>query len=133
MIDILPIQTYSKTHTHMETRYLPEVATVVPDYKHKAFTVYFKDDNSPLSLNFQNYLTWIMMQDAKLTDYMLNSHRNSTFNDMIQDLYELGYPVDAKLSEFFVAVEDKLEPALLKFLQFMRNDFQEPQDSEGEF
>ena len=74
-----------------------------------------------------------MMQDAKLTDYMLNSHRNSTFNDMIQDLYELGYPVDAKLGEFFVAVEDKLEPALLKFLQFMRNDFQEPQDSEGEF
>ena len=133
MIDILFIQTYSKTHTPMETRYLPEVATVVPDYKHKAFTVYFKDDNSPLSLNFQNYLTWIMMQDAKLTDYMLNSHRNSTFNDMIQDLYELGYPVDAKLSGFFVAVEDKLEPALLKFLQFMRNDFQEPQYSEGEF
>ena len=117
----------------METRYLPEVATVVPDYKHKAFTVYFKDDNSPLSLNFQNYLTWIMMQDAKLTDYMLNSHRNSTFNDMIQDLYELGYPVDAKLGEFFVAVEDKLEPALLKFLQFMRNDFEEPQEEEGEF
>jgi hypothetical protein len=133
MIDILFIQTYFKTHTPMETRYLPEVATVIPDYKHKAFTVYFKDDNSPLSLNFQNYLTWIMMQDAKLTDYMLNSHRNSTFNDMIQDLYELGYPVDAKLSEFFVAVEDKLEPALLKFLQFMRNDFQEPQDTEGEF
>jgi hypothetical protein len=133
MIDILFIPTYSKTHTPMETRYLPEVATVVPDYKHKAFTVYFKDDNSPLSLNFQNYLTWIMMQDAKLTDYMLNSHRNSTFNDMIQDLYELGYPVDAKLSEFFVAVEEKLEPALLKFLQFMRNDFQEPQDTEGEF
>ena len=73
MIDILFIQTYSKTHTHMETRY------------------------------------------------------------MIQDLDELGYPVDAKLGEFFVAVEDKLEPALLKFLQFMRNDFEEPQEEEGEF
>lgn len=133
MIDILPIQTYSKTHTQMGTRYLPEVTAVIPDYKHKAFTVYFKDDNSPLSLNFQNYLTWIMMQDAKLTDYMLNSHRDSTFNDMIQDLYELGYPVDVKLGEFFVAVEDKLEPALLKFLQFMRNDFQEPLDMEDNF
>jgi hypothetical protein len=133
MIDILFIPAYSKTHTPMETRYLPEVSTVVPDYKHKAFTVYFKDDNSPLSLNFQNYLTWIMMQDAKLTDYIIQKHRDSTFNDMIQDLYELGYPVDAKITEFFAAMEDKLEPALLKFLQFMRNDFQEPQDTEGDF
>lgn len=115
----------------METRLLPEVSTVVPDYKNKAFTVYFKDDNDPLSLNFQNYLMWIMLKDAQLTDYVVKNHSKNSFNDMIQDLYEIGYPVESKIVEFFDEVETKLDPAILRFLHFLRNGFEgTPQDDD---
>ncbi len=115
----------------METRLLPEVSTVVPDYKNKAFTVYFKDDNDPLSLNFQNYMLWIMLKDVQLTDYIVKNHNKNSFSDMIQDLYEIGYPVESKIMEFFDEVETKLDPALLRFLHFLRNGFEgTPQDDD---
>lgn len=116
----------------METRLLPEVTTVVPDYKNKAFTVYFKDDEDlTLSLNFQNYMTWALLKDAELTNYIVKNHSKNTFNDMIQDLYEIGYPVESKVAEFFDDVESKLDPAILRFLQFIRNGFDgNPQDDD---
>lgn len=107
---------------------LPEVTTVVPDYNKKAFTVYFKDDKNPLSLNFGNYLLWLTMRDGNLAEYMINHHVSSSFSQMIGDLYDIGYPVEEKVGVFFVDMQEKLDPALRRFLDFMRNGFENPQD-----
>ena len=109
---------------------LPEVTTVVPDYDKKAFTVYFKDDKDPLSLNFSNYLLWLTMRDENLAEYVVNNHASSSFNEMIGDLYEIGFPVDEKVGTFFVDMQEKLDPALLKFLDFKRNGFSNLQDDD---
>lgn len=109
---------------------LPEVTTVVPDFDKKAFTVYFKDDKDPLSLNFGNYLLWLTMRDENLAEYVVNNHASSSFSQMIGDLYEIGFPVDEQVSTFFVDMQEKLDPALLKFLDFMRNGLSNLQDDD---
>lgn len=117
-----------------QLHYLPEVTTVVPNYNQKAFTVYFKDDKDPLSLNFSNYLLWLTMRDDSLAEYMINHHASSSFNQMIGDLYDIGFPVEEKINTYFVDMQEKLDPALLTFLEFMRNGFDQhfgnPQDDD---
>ena len=113
-----------------QLQYLPEVTTVVPDYDKKTFTIHFKDDKNPLSLNFSNYLFWLVMQDDSLAEYMINHHASSSFSDMVGDLYDIGFPVDEKVTMFFADMESKIDPAILKFLDFMRNGFSNPQDDD---
>ena len=67
------------------------------------------------------------MRDENLADYMINHHASSSFSQMVGDLYDIGYPVDEKVDAFFVSLQDKLDPALAKFLDFMRNGFENPQ------
>lgn len=106
-----------------QLQFLPEVTTVIPDYDKKAFTVHFKDDKSPLSLNFSNYLLWQVMRDTNLSEYILDHHPKSSFSEMVQDLYEIGFPIDENITAFFADMESKVDPAVLKFLEFMRNGF----------
>ncbi len=110
-----------------QLQYLPEVTTVVPDYDNKAFRVYFKDDKDPLSLNFSNYLLWATLRDENLAEYVVNNHASSSFTEMIGDLYEIGFPIDQKVVEFFADMESKVDPAILKFLDFLRSGFSNPQ------
>lgn len=110
-----------------QLQYLPEVISVIPDYDKKAFRVYFKDDKDPLSLNFSNYLLWLSLRDEKLAEYIVDRHGKSSFTEMVGDLYEIGFPIDEKVTEFFVDMESKVDPAILKFLDFLRSGFSNPQ------
>ena len=104
-----------------KTQYLPAVSAVVPEYDKKSFTVYFRDDKHPLQLNFANYIMWLAIRDDKLAKYLVKNHEDNTFSDMIRDLYEIGYPIDDKVQGFFDDMQTKISPALLRFVDFLRN------------
>lgn len=105
-----------------KTQFLPEVLTVVPEYNNKQFRVYFKDDKDPLVLHFANYVMWLAIRDNNLAKYLIKHHENSSFSDMVSDLYEIGYPIDDKVNGFFEDMQTKIDPALMRFVDFLRGD-----------
>ena len=104
-----------------ETQYLPVVSTVIPEYDKKLFIVHFKDDKQPLHLNFANYIMWLAIRDRNLAKYLVKNHEDNTFSDMIRDLYEIGYPIDDQVQEFFEDMQTKIPPELLRLVDFLRN------------
>ena len=49
---------------------------------------------------------------------------------MVQDLYEIGVPVDNSIEGYFEELQNSIAPQLLKFMVFMKTLGDNPEDSE---
>lgn len=109
----------------------PEVTAVYPDYSKKAFEVHFSDmDLKPINVQYQYFLVWLLKDNDALLDYMHNHHQDSDFNAMIRDLYEIGVPIDDKVSEYIDNLKNAIAPQLLKFMEFLKHFGENSEDSE---
>lgn len=100
---------------------LPAVTSVAPDYSNSSFAVYFENSTSPWTFHFKFYLAWLCSNDKELLIYLAKHHSDSMFNAMIQDLYEIGYPVEDKVSAYYDYAMDNIDSRLLKLLDVLRD------------
>ena len=108
----------------------PVVTMITPNYEKKVFDVQFDYGELELSLQFKNILAWMMRNDEKLLEYAANHYTNKDLSQMVQDLYEIGVPVDTSVEQYFEEVQNSIAPQLLKFMEFLKNFGDNPQDSE---
>ena len=107
----------------------PEVTAITPNYEKKAFEVQFDYGELELNVQFKNILAYMMRNDDKLLEYAANNYTDKDLAQMVQDLYEIGVPVDNSVEGYFGELQNSIAPHLLKFMKFIKTLGDNPEDS----
>jgi hypothetical protein len=107
-----------------------KITNVEPVYDFKKvagghFNVYFgEDDDSPFTLGFIPLLDARVKQDDNLFDYLKKTKKDLTASHAIQDLYDIGFPVDEWVKEYFEEARENVDPvlfdALVRFYTYVK-------------
>ena len=108
----------------------PQLTAVAPNYEKSAFEVQFDHGDLAINLQFKNYLIWTMGKDEKLLEYLANHFIGKSYAEMVQDLYEIGIPVDDQVEQYFGEIQNAIAPKLLKLMEYLKNIGEDPQDLE---
>ena len=108
----------------------PQMTSINPNFEKSAFEVEFDYGDLAINLQFKNFLTWVMAKDEKLLEYSANHYVDKNFAEMVQDLYEIGIPVEDQVEQYFSEIQNAIAPKLLKLMDYLKNLGDSPEDSE---
>lgn len=108
-----------------------QITDVIPVYDFEEvsggyFKVYFGGDKEdPFTLGFIPLLDARVKQDDNLFDYLKKTAKDLTASHAIQDLYDIGFPVNDWVIEYIDKARNSVHPemfdALVRFYAVMRH------------
>lgn len=85
------------------------------------FFVYINNDEAPLKLNFLAFIKHLTERDQALFEYLKKTASlDKTASHVIYDLYEIGFPVDDKVSNYVAEIDSDLIGALAEFYSYIK-------------
>ena len=115
------------------------IVNIEPEYRfddslNGSFKITFYGTNTPYWLSYQRFLHWLLRNDDKLLLYVNKNFTDKTMSHVVQDLYEIGYPVENSVKEYMNWVESSIDTEMLSrlmlFFDYIKNfntgSFEEP-------
>lgn len=107
-----------------------QITDIVPIYNFNEvsggyFKIYFGGDKEdPFTLGFIPLLDARVKQDDNLFDYLKKTAKDLTASHAIQDLYDIGFPVNDWVKEYIEVAKNSVHPdmfdALVRFYTAIR-------------
>ena len=108
-----------------------KITKVIPIYEYDDvsggyFEVYFGlSEAATFKLSFAMFLDHRIRQDKDLFDYLLKTVKDKTCSDAIYNLYDIGFPVDEWVTDYFEmakkSVSIELFNAMMQFYFYMKS------------
>lgn len=97
------------------------ITSIEPDYRFESplggsFKVSFSGTNVPYWLSYERFTYWLLQKDEKLLSYVKNNFADKSLSHVIQDLYDIGYPVNDGVTEYVEWVKSTVDVDMLNKL-----------------
>lgn len=99
------------------------ITNIEPEYRFDdslsgSFKITFYGTTTPYWLSYQRFLHWLLRNDIQLQLYVSKNFTDMTMSHVVQDLYEIGYPVENSVREYMNWVESSIDAELITKLMF---------------